>query len=164
MGLLPARLVHDLFLRYAHVDSSALEKAGGDAVVRSRGREQMQMLGNRNFLSPTYLNELGHIESNFECALGTGFSKDLPLLHFVVAEYTRTPKWLKLHHRQAASVINGSVVPLPGEHYLHHTHTGEIADGVREWEAGRTGAGQRRCCRSHARGRAGPPDGSWKRV
>ncbi len=100
-------------------------------------REQMQMLTNRNSLSATYLNEMGHIKSNFENALGTGFPKDLPLLLFVVAENKQVPEWLELHHRQAASVTNGTVVPLPGEHYLHHTHAGEIADGVREWEAGR---------------------------
>ncbi|MET3370112.1 UNVERIFIED_CONTAM: hypothetical protein ABIE34_003380 [Jeotgalibacillus campisalis] len=90
---------------------------------------------NTNSLSPTYLNEMGHIRTNFERALCTGFPKDLPLLLFVVAENEKTPEWLELHHRQAASVMNGTVVPLPGEHY-HHTHAGEIADGVREWEAG----------------------------
>lgn len=100
-------------------------------------RKQMRMLSNRNSLSTTYLNEMGHIQSNFERALGTGFPKELPLLLFVVAENKQTPEWLELHHRQAASVTDGTVVPLPGEHYLHHTHAGEIADGVREWEAGR---------------------------
>ena len=100
-------------------------------------REQMQMLTNRNSLSATYLNEMGHIKSNFENALGSGFPKDLPLLLFVVAENGKVPEWLELHHSQAANVTNGTVVPLPGEHYLQHTHAGEIADGVREWESGR---------------------------
>ena len=77
-------------------------------------REQMQMLTNRNSLSATYLNEMGHIKSNFENALGTGFPKDLPLLLFVVAENKQVPEWLELHHRQAASVTNGTVVPLAG--------------------------------------------------
>ncbi|AFR30202.1 hypothetical protein [Arthrobacter sp. Rue61a] len=91
----------------------------------------MQMLTNRNSLTPTYLNEMGHIQSNFERALGTGFPKELPLLLFVVAENKQTPEWLELHHRQAASVTDGTVLPLPGEHYLHHTHAKEIAEGVR---------------------------------
>lgn len=84
---------------------------------------------NRNSLSPTYLNEMGHIRTNFERALGTGFPKDLPLLLFVVAENEKTPEWLELHHRQAASVTNGTVVPLPGEHYLHDTHAEETLMG-----------------------------------
>ncbi|MDI2035751.1 putative aminoacrylate hydrolase RutD [Paenarthrobacter nitroguajacolicus] len=100
-------------------------------------RDQMQMLTNRNSMSPTYLNEMGHIATNFQRALGTSFPKELPLLLFVVAENKKTPEWLELHQRQAASVTDGTVVPLPGEHYLHHTHAGEIADEVRAWEVGR---------------------------
>ncbi|WP_189013988.1 alpha/beta hydrolase [Paenarthrobacter histidinolovorans] len=100
-------------------------------------RDQMQMLTNRNSMSPTYLNEMSHISSNFQNALGTSFPKELPLLLFVVAENRENPEWLELHRDQAASVTDGTVVPLPGEHYLHHTHAGEIADGVRSWEAGR---------------------------
>jgi hypothetical protein len=88
------------------------------------------VLTNRNSLSPTYLNEMGNIKTNFERPLGRGFSKELPLLLFVVAENKPTPEWLELHHRQAASVMNGTVVPLPGEHYLRHTHVGETAEGV----------------------------------
>ena len=66
-------------------------------------------------------------------ALGTGFPKDrllLLLLVVVVAENKQTSEWLELHHQQAASVTNGTEVPLPGEHYLHHTHAGEMAEGV----------------------------------
>ncbi|GAT85528.1 alpha/beta hydrolase [Paenarthrobacter nicotinovorans] len=92
--------------------------------------DQMQMLTNRNSMSPTYLNEMEHIGANFQPALGTGFPKDLPLLLFAVAENKQTPEWLDLHRGQAASVTDGTVVPLPGEHYLHHTHAGEIADGL----------------------------------
>lgn len=108
-----------------------------DPVYTEYAREQMQMLTNRNSMSPTYLNEMAHISSNFKNALGTAFPKDLPLLLFVVAENKQTPEWLDLHRGQAASVTDGTVVPLPGEHYLHHTHAGEIADGVRKWEVGR---------------------------
>ncbi|UKA48948.1 hypothetical protein LFT48_16105 [Arthrobacter sp. FW305-123] len=77
-------------------------------------REQVQMLSNRNSLSAMYLNEMGHIKSNFENALDTGFPKDFPLLLFVVAENKQVPEWLELHHRQGASVTIGIVVPLPG--------------------------------------------------
>jgi hypothetical protein len=39
--------------------------------------------------------------------------KDLPLLLFVVAENEKVPEWLEMHHRQAAIVTNGTVVPSP---------------------------------------------------
>lgn len=43
----------------------------------------MQMLTNRNSLSPTYVDEIGHVLSSFERALVTAFLKELPLLLFV---------------------------------------------------------------------------------
>ncbi|WP_311257190.1 alpha/beta hydrolase [Microbacterium sp. WCS2018Hpa-9] len=101
-------------------------------------REQMLLLSNRNSLSPTYLDEMTHIRTNFADAAGTGFPHGLPLLLFVVADNAATPNWLDLHERQAADVDDGTVIPIDGEHYLHHTHTPEIADGFREWEAART--------------------------
>lgn len=97
-----------------------------------------------------------NIQSNFESALGTGFPKE-PLLLFVVAENKQTPEWLELHHRPAASVTDGTLVPLAGEHYLHHTHArrslsrsdigrlgGGSAEGAREGVHG----GRPTSCRS----------------
>ncbi|MFC8038907.1 alpha/beta fold hydrolase [Paenarthrobacter sp. NPDC057355] len=116
---------------------TALTSADDNPAYTPYAREQMQLLSNRNSMSPTYLNEMAHIPTNFQRALGTSFPKDLPLLQFVVAENKQNPEWLELHRRQASSVADGTVVPLAGEHYLHHTHAGEIADGVRAWEVGR---------------------------
>ncbi|MCT9869140.1 alpha/beta hydrolase [Paenarthrobacter aurescens] len=117
-----------------------LAAIGGDGysdAYSDHAQEQMKMLTNRNSISQTYLNEMTYIRTNFERALGTGFPKDLPLLLFVVSENAKNPEWLGLHQRQAASVTDGTVVPLPGEHYLHHTHAAEIAGGFRGWVAAR---------------------------
>ncbi len=101
-------------------------------------REQMSLLSNRNSLSPTYLDEMAHIRTNFADAASTGFPDGLPLLLFVVADNVGTPNWIDLHERQAADVDDGTVIPIQGEHYLHHTHAPELAAGFREWEAART--------------------------
>jgi len=100
-------------------------------------REQMALLSNRNSLTPTYLDEMAHIRINFADAAGTGFPAGLPLLLFVVADNAGNPDWIDLHERQASEVDDGTVIPLDGEHYLHHTHVPEIAEGFREWEADR---------------------------
>ncbi|KJC63146.1 alpha/beta fold hydrolase [Agreia bicolorata] len=105
----------------------------GDAAYSDHDREQLAMLSNRNSLSPTYLDEMAHIRTNFADALGTGFPKGLPLLLFVVANNESNPGWLGLHEEQAAAVSDGTVVPIDGEHYLHHAHHDEIATGIREW-------------------------------
>ncbi|MDF2507971.1 MAG: alpha/beta hydrolase [Microbacterium sp.] len=101
-------------------------------------REQIALISNRNSISPTYLDEMTHIRTNFVDAVGAVFPADLPLLLFVVAHNEKTPSWLSLHEEQAATVSDGTVVPLDGEHYLHHTHSADIVDGFREWEQSRT--------------------------
>ncbi len=80
--------------------------------------------------------------ANFEDALGTSFPEDLPLLLFVVADNPSVPMWLRLHEEQAEAVADGTVVPLDGEHYLHHTHTPRIVDEFRSWERTRMSAPQ----------------------
>ena len=100
-------------------------------------REQMSMLSNRNSLTPTYLDEMNRIRTNFADAAGTGFPVALPVLLFVVADNAGNPDWIDLHESQAAEVDDGTVIPLDGEHYLHHTHAPEIADDLRLWEADR---------------------------
>lgn len=118
-----------------------LAAVGGDgldgSVYSDHAREQMTMFTHRNSMRPTYLDEMAHIGPNFERALGTTFPADLPLLLFAEADNATNPDWLALHERQAASVEDGTVVPVPGDHYLHHTHAPEIADGFRQWEAAR---------------------------
>ena len=112
---------------------------GSDAtdgpVYSDHVREQMRMLSNKNSLSSTYRDEMAHIPTNFERALGSTFPADLPLLLFVVAHNEKNPDWLPLHEQQAAEADDGTVVPLDGEHYLHHTHAPEIAEAFRTWEA-----------------------------
>ncbi|MGJ0388247.1 alpha/beta fold hydrolase [Microbacterium sp. CGR1] len=100
-------------------------------------REQMSLLSNRNSLTSTYLDEMTHIRTNFADAVDTAFPAGLPLLLFVVADNAGNPDWIALHERQAAEVDDGTVMPLDGEHYLHHTRSPAIADGLRRWEADR---------------------------
>lgn len=118
-----------------------VSSAAGDGLdglaYDDRTREQMSLLSNRNSLSPTYLDEMTHIRTNFADAAGTEFPAGLPLLLFVVADNAGNPDWIDLHERQAATVDDGTVIPLDGEHYLHHTHAPEIADGFLQWEADR---------------------------
>ncbi|BCW64216.1 hypothetical protein [Arthrobacter sp. StoSoilB22] len=77
------------------------------------------------------------MQSNVERAPGHGLPKRAAAAaESVVAENKETPEWLEPHHSQAASVTDRTVVPLPGEHYLQHSHAVEISDGVRR-ELGR---------------------------
>ncbi|MCD2109290.1 alpha/beta hydrolase [Rhodococcus erythropolis] len=90
-------------------------------------KEQIELLSNKNSAAPTLLKEMENAPANFASASGTTFPESLPVLLFVVANDTDVPEWVDLHRQQAASVHTGQVIPLPGEHYLHHTLSPEIA-------------------------------------
>ncbi|MFJ2552717.1 alpha/beta fold hydrolase [Microbacterium sp. NPDC087591] len=121
----------------------AIDGVGYDEPAYSDdAREQITLISNRNALTPTILDEMDRIRTNFADAKDARFPTDLPLLLFVVAHNAVTPEWLSLHERQAATVNDGTVIPIDGEHYLHHTHSPEIADGLRTWEQTRATANE----------------------
>lgn len=114
---------------------ASIRGTGYDETAYSEeAREQIALLTDRNTLSPTYLNAMSLLPVNFRDALGTGFPEDLPVLLFVVSDNPTAPTWVQVHEEQAASVADGTVVPLDGEHYLHHTRTPQIVDAFRAWE------------------------------
>lgn len=115
------------FTGLARLAASAGDGLDG-TVYSDEIRQQMGVLANRTSLSPTYLDEMEHIAPNFRNAIGSTFPKDLPVLLFAQAgENPGQPDWIALHEEQAASVSHGELVLIPGAHYLHHTHSPEIA-------------------------------------
>lgn len=91
---------------------------------------QLAILGNRNAMTPTLIDEIDHTPANFASARSLTFPRELPLLLFVVADDPEVTGWVHLHEQQAAQVDHGEVVPLDGGHYLHHTKSVEIADAI----------------------------------
>lgn len=96
-------------------------------------REQMRLISHRTSLEPTYLDEMDRIRTNFADAADATFPADLPLLLFTEADNPHNPDWLALHEHQAATVDDGTVAPIDGGHYLHHTHSAELAATFRDW-------------------------------
>ncbi|MFG1732628.1 alpha/beta fold hydrolase [Paenibacillus sp. 843] len=126
---------------FAFLKNSGLQrlavKFGGDPYADlafdDQTVEQMKMLSNKNSNSSTMLSEMDHISSNFKEAQGLTFPKDLPLLLFVQADNPDFPTWIPLHEEQVKDSDHGKVIPLEGEHYLHHTKFKEIAEKFREF-------------------------------
>lgn len=102
-----------------------------------QAQEQIGMITNVYSLNPTYLDEMKRLPTNFQNARGTTFPTDLPVLMFVEADNAANSDWLGLHERQAAEIDDATVIPMDGEHYLHHTHAQDIASQFRTWEAER---------------------------
>ncbi|MDQ0643913.1 alpha/beta fold hydrolase [Microbacterium murale] len=90
-------------------------------------KEQMALLTTKNATASTLIDEMDRIPANFAAASGMTFPPNLPVLLFVVSDGAEVPGWMALHEEQAASVDFGQVIPMAGEHYLHHTLSKEIA-------------------------------------
>jgi len=96
-------------------------------------KEQMRMITLKNVYNSSAMNEMENIYPNFVAAQKLTFPKNLPLLLFVQSNNTERPDWLSLHEEQAKESMYGKVVPLEGDHYLHHTRSKEIAENFREY-------------------------------
>ncbi|RAV19133.1 alpha/beta hydrolase [Paenibacillus contaminans] len=96
-------------------------------------KEQMRMITLKNVYNSSVMNEMENIYPNFVAAQKLTFPKNLPLLLFVQSNNADRPDWLSLHEEQAKESMYGKVVPLEGDHYLHHTRSKEIAENFREY-------------------------------
>lgn len=95
--------------------------------VDDQVKEQMRLLTTKNSTSPTLLDEMNRAPDNFASVSEITFPASLPVLLFVVQDDAEVDGWMALHQQQAASVDHGLVIPLAGEHYLHHTQSAQIA-------------------------------------
>ncbi|MFK4790019.1 alpha/beta fold hydrolase [Microbacterium sp. ZW T5_56] len=96
-------------------------------------KQQMGYFTTRNASEPTVLNELENASANFGAAATATFPADLPVLLFIATQDGDFDNWKNLHDGQVARLQNGSVVPLDGTHYLHHTQSETIAQDTDEF-------------------------------
>ncbi|SFE75313.1 Pimeloyl-ACP methyl ester carboxylesterase [Paenibacillus algorifonticola] len=94
-------------------------------------KEQLTMLSLKNSNSPTTLNEMKNISSNFKAAEHLTFPKELPIIFFIQANNEEIATWIPLHEEQVKDSIHGKVMTFEGGHYLHHTKSKEIAQNFK---------------------------------
>lgn len=92
----------------------------------------MGMISNKQSMNKTMLDELSHLDDNLNRLIDMRFPTDMPIYLFVQEINPNQPDWQKLHYEQAASVENGHVTLIDGDHYLHHENGPQI---VRETKA-----------------------------
>ncbi len=109
----------------------ALAALSGDAYAglpyTDEEKQQMGYFTTRNATAPTVLGELEQAHANFAAASALTFPADLPVLLFIATDDADFGTWEELHDGQVAHLRNGSVVPLAGTHYLHHTQSVTMA-------------------------------------
>lgn len=100
--------------------------------VDDQTKDQIKMLTFRNFLDESQASEAENITNNFKNAQRLHLPKNLPVVFYIADETEEeTPSWKPMHEDLLKNVEHGKVVTFKGGHYLHHTKSKEIADGVR---------------------------------
>ncbi|WP_210481129.1 alpha/beta fold hydrolase [Naasia sp. SYSU D00948] len=118
-------------LRLATTIMPSIAEPEGDAFT-AREREQIRLMTNWNHGNAAVADEANQGARNFAMVEDLTYPEDLPVLSFVKAEGNQ-PGWRELHEIQLDAVDRGELVELDGGHYLHWTHSAEIADEVGEF-------------------------------
>lgn len=93
-------------------------------------KEQIRLLTNRNSMSNAIVSEAALLPESFATVKDQRFPAELPVLLFVAPD-PATPNWKALHAEQINGIEHGELIELPGEHYLHHTQSSQIAVDTR---------------------------------
>lgn len=93
-------------------------------------KEQIRLLTNRNSMSQAIVSEAALLPESFATVRAERFPTELPVLLFVAPDPS-TPEWKELHAEQISGLERGELIELPGEHYLHHTQSKQIAADTR---------------------------------
>ncbi|MDI6022367.1 alpha/beta hydrolase [Leucobacter sp. UT-8R-CII-1-4] len=95
-------------------------------------KEQIRLLTNRNSMSQAVVSEAALLPESFATVKDQRFPAEFPVLLFVAPDPT-TPIWKDLHAEQISGLDHGELIELPGEHYLHHTQSAQIAAETRSF-------------------------------
>jgi pimeloyl-ACP methyl ester carboxylesterase len=95
-------------------------------------KEQIALLTNRNSMSQAIVSEAALLPGSFNTVKDERFPTDLPVLLFVAPD-PLTPDWKDMHAAQINGLDRGELIELPGEHYLHHTQSAQIAADTRSF-------------------------------
>ena len=70
--------------------------------------------------------ELQELSNSFPESRSLRYPTDMPVLLFVADNENNQKNWLEMHQDQVKGLDKGTVIQLPGAHYLHHTQTETI--------------------------------------
>jgi pimeloyl-ACP methyl ester carboxylesterase len=118
-------------LRVATTIMPALAEPEGDAFTAAE-REQIRLMTNWSYGNAAVTDEANQGTRNFAALEDLTYPSDLPVLSFIKQKGSQ-PHWRELHEAQLDGLEHGELVELDGGHYLHWTHSPEIADELDEF-------------------------------
>lgn len=98
---------------------------------------RMRMLQSWNFGNQALTDETNRIGENSLKIQALRYPDQLPVLQFLAREtIQRRPEWQDIHERQLLNVTHHELVVLDGKHYLHWSHSAEMAKRIDEFLGG----------------------------
>ena len=96
-------------------------------------KEQIKMITLKNMMNPDIVSEAQLLPTNFKAVQGLQFSKNLPVIFFLVKDDPDIKNWTTQHEEQIKNSLHGKIVLLDGTHYLHYTQSKVMADDLKSF-------------------------------
>lgn len=91
--------------------------------------DQLRKMAIWNYANPAMIDENNRAAENFDAVSGLAYPAKLPVLAFLSQQLVdSSTRWLPAHEQQLDSVDRSELVVLDGGHYLHWTHSREMAE------------------------------------
>lgn len=100
-------------------------------VYSDREIQQIRLMTIRNYANPATIDENNRSAENFDAVAALTYPSELPVLAFLSQQLIdANTQWRPAHEHQLESVGRSELVVLDGGHYLHWTHSTEIAEAL----------------------------------
>ncbi|WP_146755328.1 alpha/beta hydrolase [Arthrobacter sp. AQ5-05] len=100
-------------------------------VYSEREIEQIRLMTIWNYANPAIIDENNRSAENFDAVAGMSYPAELPVLAFLSQQLIDTNgQWLPAHEQQLEPLDRSELVVLDGGHYLHWTHSEEMAESL----------------------------------
>ena len=116
------------------LDPAMAEPAAPAGVYSQEQLEQIRLMNIWNYANPALIDENNRTAENFRDVAELRYPNDLPVLAFVSQQLVdANERWLPAHEQQLEHLNHSELVLLDGDHYLHWTHSPEMAAAIQSF-------------------------------
>ncbi len=100
-------------------------------VYSKREIEQIRLMTIWNYANPAMIDENNRSAANFDAVAAMSYPAELPVLSFLSQQLIdANTQWRPAHEKQLEPLDRSELVVLDGGHYLHWTHSEEMAESL----------------------------------
>lgn len=116
------------------LDPAIAAPAAPAGVYSEEQLEHIRLMNIWNYANPALIDENNRTAENFRDVVKLSYPDDLPVLAFVSQQVVdANARWLPAHEQQLEHSSHSELVVLDGDHYLHWTHSPEMAAAMQSF-------------------------------